>query len=447
MPDSASTPMPATAKMPTAVNQKPSQANTTSQQPLMRRGVLYALVSVLLIVAVLAYFGDQLSIWRYYSRAAELSLTSHDAEAIDQLRMALQVESDNPATVIKLAQFHCRAGNLGASARLLVAAQELGAETVQVALERTLLDVQSGHIHGFDKRFPQMIVDMPEQAPDILQSYVLGLFANLQTEQAFDLLGNWEASAPQDPRPKFLQAYLYHSIDRLELAASSYRAGLKLSKDSTLMRRRLGQVLLEAGKTDAALVELKECLLASPQDVEVRYLLAQVAHQQNQLDAALEGLEEVLKVDPTHVAARRLRGQIYLEKDDAAAALADLQAVADSQPDDTVAREALGRALQALGRDQEASVHFDFVSEATKQNDETGRLIRQVLSEPQNAELRFEIGLRLAQSGNVEDGAKWLRTVLEIQPNHNGAHLALASVLERLGDFRNAANHRQAVEP
>ncbi|MEO8271822.1 MAG: tetratricopeptide repeat protein, partial [Aureliella sp.] len=295
------------------------------------------------------------------------------------------------------------------------------------------------------QKFPQLIVDMPEQASDILQVYVLGMFANLQTEKAFHLLGDWEASSPQDSQPKFLQAYLYQGINRLDLAANAYRAGLKLSKDSTLMRRRLGQVLLEAGKTDEALVELQQCLQASPNDVEVHYLLAQVAQQQNDLDTALQELDSVLASSPSHVDAQCLRGQVYLDKGDPQAALADLQAVATVHPDDTVAREALGRALKAVGRSEEAKTNFDYVSAATAFQSETGRLIRQVLAEPENAELRFEIALRLLQSGDLEDGAKWLRTVLELQPDHNAAHLAMADVLERAGDSRNAALHRQVA--
>ena len=423
----------------------PSDPNSTSQPPIVRREIFYALIAVLLIIAVLAHYWDTLSVWRSYSRAAELSQTSRDAEAIEQLRAALLVDRHNPLTLIKLARSHRRAGQLQAAIYLLSAAQELGAKPEQIELERTLLDVQTGHIRGFDQKFPQLIVDMPEQAPDIMQAYVLGLFANLQSERAFQLLGGWEASSPQDPQPKFLQAYLYQGINRLDLAANAYRAGLKLSKGSTLMRRRLGQVLLEAGKTDEALAELKQCLQASPEDVEVHYLLALLAHQQNELDIALQELDSLLAASPSHIEARRLRGQIYLDQGNPQAAITDLQKVATADPDDTLAREALGRALQALGRSDEAKPHFDFVSAATAYQNETGRLIRQVLAEPENADLRFEIALRLLQEGNLEDGAKWLRTVLELRPDHTAAHLALVDVLESVGDFRNAALHRQAA--
>jgi tetratricopeptide (TPR) repeat protein len=103
-----------------------------------------------------------------------------------------------------------------------------------------------------------------------------------------------------------------------------------------------------------------------------------------------------------------------------------LEYVSQRSPDDLVAREALARTLQALGRTDEAKQHFDFVSVASKEQAETGRLIRKVLSEPKNAELRFEIGSRLFQFGNPGDGVKWLRTVLEIDPNHSAANALLS---------------------
>lgn len=433
--------MPATVDTP----HNPSFSSGTDRPPLVRRGIVYALVAVLLIVAGLAHFWDTLAVWRMHSRAAELSQASRDAEATDQLRAALLIDQDNPRTVLQLARAHRRLGELEPAMHLINAAQELGADPQQLELERTLLDVQTGHIRGFDQKLPQLMVDLPEQSPEILRAYVLGLFANLQIDEALQLLASWESSTPEDSQPKFLQAYVYQGINRLDIAAAAYRAGLKLSNDSTLMRRRLAQVLLEAGETEEAIAELKTCLKTAPEDIEVHYLLAQCAHRQNEMDNALAELETVLASSPSHFEARRLRGQILLDKGEPQAAIDDLQELTTTSPDDIVAREALARALQALGRTDEAKSHFEFVSAATKQQDETGRLIRQVLTEPQNVDLRFEIGMRLLQAGSVEDGAKWLRTVLEIQPDHADAHLALADVLERVGDYRNAAMHRQAA--
>ncbi len=423
----------------------PSKTKRTTSQPLVRREIVYALIAVLLILATVAHYWDTLTVWRLHNRAAELSQTSRDDEAIEQLRAALLVDRHDPQTVFMLARSHRRVGDYQAATYLLSTAEELGAKSEQIELERTLLAVQAGQIRGFDQKFSQLIVDMPEQSADIIQAYAIGLFANQQSERAFQLVADWEATTPQDPQPKFLQAYLFQESNHLDLAADAYRAGLKLSEDAPLMRRRLGQVLLTLGKADEALVELKKCLQASPDDVEVHYLLAQGAQQQNELDTALQELDGILATSPIHFGAQRLRGRIYLDKGEPHAAIADLQGVVTAHPDDTVAREALGRAMQALGRNDEARVHFDFVAATTKYQHETDRLLRQMVEEPKNADLPYETALRLIQSGNLEDGAKWLRTALELQPDHTAAQLALADVLESLGDVRNASLHRQAA--
>ncbi len=398
-----------------------------------------------MVVALVAHFWEPLAVWRMVSRASELAQASRDAEAVDLLRAALLVDADNPQTVVRLAQAHRRVGQLEPAANLLSAAKDLGGDEQQIELETTLLSVQMGRTRGFEKRFAELMVQWPDQAPDILRTYVLGLFANLQTDHALQLLKSWESSTPQDSRPKFLQAYLYQGINRLDMAAAAYRAGLKLSREATVMRKRLAEVLLEAGEADEAWSELQTCREQTPGDIEVQYLIAECAHKRNETQTALAELEQVLKTDPNHFQSLRLRGRMRLDSDDPQGALDDLQKAASVQPDDTVVREALGRALQALGRTDEAQSHFDYVASATKQQDETGRLIRQVLSEPQNVDLRFEIGVRLLQAGDFDDGAKWLRTVLEIDPSHVGAHLTLADLLEQRGDFRGAAQHRQAV--
>lgn len=420
-------------------------SQTSSERPLVRPWIVKLLLALMVSIAGLALFWDHLAVWRSHSRAQDLFRAHRESEALQELRGALLHGSDNPATVFQLARAHRRLGSLEEALMLLDASAQLGADADRVALEKRLVALQTGQIRGFDKELPQMLMDRADDASDILQAYVLGLFANMRTEDAFVLLEGWEQSSPSDPQPKFLQAYLYQGIDRLDAATAAYRSGLKLAPDATRMRTRLAQVLLESGELDAAKVETIQCLNEAPDEIEAMFLLAQCTFALGDTSAALEELEGVIEAAPRHIDALRLRGQLQLNAGNPEAALADLEYVASQQPDDTVAREALGRALQAVGRAAEAKPHFDFVSTASKEKAETVRLIRQVMAEPGNVELRFEIGMRLLNRGSTDDGIRWLRTVLEIRPDHTATHRTMAEIFQMRGDLANAALHRQAA--
>ena len=89
------------------------------------------------------------------------------------------------------------------------------------------------------------------------------------------------------------------------------------------------------------------------------------------------------------------------------------------------------------------SPHFDYVHEAERSVARMERQLRSVFGRPDDAGLRYEIGITLLRYGAPEDGAKWLRTVLQLDPEHPGAHRALAEYCEAQGDWQNARFHRE----
>ena len=408
--------------------QKPEAA-----KPIVRKGILRLLLVILLGMGLAACFWDRVSLWWSLSQVRELLHSHRDDQALQLLRKTLLSQGPQPEIMLQLVRVHRRLGSLPTASMLLQTAARQGADSERVDLEQKLIAVQAGQIRGFDKEFSSLIVAAGDNGSDIFEAYILGLFANLRTDEAFGLLDGWAKSSPTDPLPRFLDAYLLHGIGRLPDAAKSYRKGLELAPHMTTMRRRLAQVLFESGDYREAREELERCRNEASQSAEVLGLLAQCAFAENDNKQALVEADRALVVEPGHLGARRLRGLIRLDSGDFQSALSDLEYVSQRTPDDLVAHEALARTLQSLGRTVEAEQHFNFVSVATKEQAETGRLIRKVLGEPKNAELRFEIGSRLMQFGNPEDGVKWLRTVLEIDPNHSAANSMLADFYRSQG--------------
>jgi tetratricopeptide (TPR) repeat protein len=397
-------------------------------KPLIRKSIRNLFLVVLLGLAAVAGFWGKISLWRGMTKAEGLFQSYRDTDALQQLRKTLLEHGPRPEIALQLARAHRRLGDLQSAMLLAESACKLGANQESVALEKKMQAVQAGQIRGFEKEFAKLIMESGENGSDIFRSYILGLFANLRTEEAFSLLEGWQKSSPQDSLPRFLEAYLYHSIGRLPESITAYRQGLEIAPYLTAMRRQLAQVLFESGDFQTAVSELRICSQEDPKDIAVHVLMAQCAHAENDFGTALAELDRVLQDSPNHLLARRLRGMIQLESGDKNSALSDLEYVSSTDPRDLIAREAYARTLQLLGRSAEAKQQFEFVATATKEEAQTGRLIRQVLADPKNAELRFEIGMRLVKFGSAVDGVRWLRTVLEIEPDHAGALNALNKI-------------------
>jgi tetratricopeptide (TPR) repeat protein len=165
------------------------------------------------------------------------------------------------------------------------------------------------------------------------------------------------------------------------------------------------------------------------------------------MQQAIERLDQTLQRDPNHLDACRLKGQLDLAQDRPEDALRALETVVQRRPYDTLAREALGRALRNLSRTEEANAQFEFVARAEEHMSRLNRLMRETLSKPEDAELRYEIGAILFEYGPPEDAAKWMRAALELQPDHAAARQALAAFYESRGDAANAAYYRQRATP
>ena len=74
------------------------------------------------------------------------------------------------------------------------------------------------------------------------------------------------------------------------------------------------------------------------------------------------------------------------------------------------------------------------------------RQLREVVERPDDIELRYQIGTTLLKYASPDDGAKWLGTVLQLDPDHAKAHLGLAAYYEARGEREKALAHRLQAE-
>jgi tetratricopeptide (TPR) repeat protein len=416
--------------------------HVSADRILATKGLVLGAVTAALALG-LVFSGQPLLLrWHHY-RAGQFLRAGQNQRAFEELQRALWLVPDGAEAHLLLAKTLRREGELEAVHALLRRAQVLGSDPDRVQRETWLLWAQSGRLEEAEPHLASLLMDPGDDGPDICHAYVLGYFAGFRFQQASELLDAWEKQYPQDAQPYFMRGYLMAALQRKRDSAAAYRQGLEIAPHETAMRCRLADVLIETHELDEAGEHLRQCLEEDPQDPDILLSWATWLFARGDAEQACAVLEQLLGIAPGQFEGQRLLGEVELSRGRYREALRCLEPAAKQRPYDRKCRYLLGRALVALGRDVEAKPHLDYSSEAGRAILRMEDQVPTLVSRPDDAQLRYEIGTTLLKYGSPDDGVKWLQTVLRLQPDHPGAHQALAAYYEARGDRQRALPHRQ----
>lgn len=402
-------------------------------KPLANRWLLRASIACLLVIGF-ALLWRPVSVAWHNGRAKRYLLAQQNEQALRELRLALQLDSDRAETHFLLARAHRRLGNLVEVPTLLRRAVKLGGAPERAQRETWLLLAQSGQLREAESHLADLLMDARDDGPDICEAFVHGYFANLRVDEAMQLLDVWQKQYPDDAQPYFMRAYLLDALSLLPEAVAAYREGLQITPDDTTMQCRLAQVLVKMREFDEADRLLQNCLDQSSEDYEAAVIWATCLFERDEIEKAQQILEPLLSEGIDDYRVQLVAGQIAVSESRFEDALPHLQAAVDHRPYETTARYALARALQGVGRTEDAEPHLAYVDSAKAPLDRLPQQLNLAVEQPKNVELRFEIATTLMKYGSPDDAVRWLRSVLQLQPDHQGAQEALAGYLQTRRD-------------
>ena len=163
----------------------------------------------------------------------------------------------------------------------------------------------------------------------------------------------------------------------------------------------------------------RHAIAAVPGNYIAYYNLASALEAQGKTDEAVIQLREAVRVRPYYVPARAELGQLLASQGHTAEALQELQTAVRLRPDDPVAHFRLGSVLGSLGRTNDAATEFA----------ETVRL------QPNNPDAHYNLALALAQQDHVSDAAREFAATIGLRPDDADAHFNLGVALARLGQL------------
>lgn len=384
----------------------------------------------------------------FFQDRAELSLQARNPEnALKWLAYAHSLSDTNARTKILLARAHRKSHDVEQAYQELKNYYQLAGSTEAYLQEQWLLKAQIGDNTDLRIHLSELLIKPQGDIQDICETYVNSCVLNYQFDDAFQILDLWEADFPEDPLPNFMRGKIYEHSRALKEATAEFQKTLNKDSGYAPAAYSLARIQLTRKKTEAAMEYYQTALDNTQHQTPAKVGLARCLRLLNRNEEAKKHLVEVLEKEAKELqtdfqamgdhkfsansAAHLEMGNLELAEKNYEAALKWLEPAAKANPRDLGIKNSLAIVYSRLGRKQEARELSLLIKETNDALEEIQKLLDQLQQEPNNSELRFQIGKAYLSYVSEEQGIVWLNSVLRHQPNHRGAHSELARYYEQ----------------
>ncbi len=213
-------------------------------------------------------------------------------------------------------------------------------------------------------------------------------------------------------------------------AMEHFATALRIKPDYADAHLSLGNALAAQRRFESAISEFLAAANIRPNDARARYNLGLALAAQGKLAAAAGAYQEAARLDPDLMQAHLNLANTLLELNRTADAIAGFRRALRLQPDSVPARNNLANALLQNGNFVEAA-------------DECRVLLRQ---KPDLAEAHYNLANALSAQAKLTEAVVEYQTVLKLEPGFAEAHYTLANALAGLDRLTNAvAEYRAAL--
>jgi tetratricopeptide (TPR) repeat protein len=309
-------------------------------------------------------------------------------------------------------------------------------------LQRSMLRAAEGNLESTRSYLLTKLDQESESQIEILEVLVRGSLVSYQLLEAEKYFHLWEKVKPDDPKCYFLMGRFFELIDSTKQSIESYEKVLQFVPDHVDARTELIQQLCLANLFEES---LNHCEILKKQNHYSS--LIQVYHAQCLVNfgrepEAIELLDEVLRTNPTLSPALSQRAEIAMQNNEYLQAEKWLREAVNYQPNNTKARYQYILCLKRLGKEKEALQQNNRLTQITNDFQRMQEIAtREMQNRPKDPALRYEVGMIAMRAGLAQEGARWMKTILDIAPNHIGAHEALAGYYQAIGKVGLASRH------
>lgn len=385
-------------------------------------------------------------VWaEYHLRAAQ---RAHDArrfeEARDHLAACLSIRPNSIPVHFLAARVARRAGDFITAEEHVDRCQALGGVTMDVQLERALIQVQQGEV---DTLLPQLRTLVEEGHRDrllILEAAAIGCKRARRLDEALGCLRRWLELEPDDTVALAMRAGIYAENKSYQYAISDYEHVLRIDPDNDAARFGLANALLAFRQPEEAFRHFQILQEHGHPKPDVLAGLARCQLEFGNMEEARTLFDALLADYPDHAPALTERAKIALADEDTTAAEALLRRALRFDPAYREAHYTLYLCLKQAGKEKEAAEQN--VKRIQVEADLTrwfALMNQEIPHDPQNPDLMVEAAGICLRNSEPDGAIFWLRRALRYDPAHRAAHQALAAYYEQAGQPEQAAAHRK----
>jgi tetratricopeptide (TPR) repeat protein len=365
---------------------------------------------------------------RYHLRAARSELEHfHNPQAVRHLQICLQVWPQD-ADVLLLAARAARCARAYDDAeRCLDKYQQARGCDDAYSFEQLLLTAERHVDQVADLCWRNYVEKDHPETSRILDALTRGYFRQYRLVEARACLTRWLETQPESAQALCLEGQYYLDfVFSKNTALASYRRAVEIDPEHEEARLGLAVALLSTSDYAEAAKHLEFVRQRQPENLSVRVGLAECRYDRGDPDGALELVEQVLAQHPHHPPALELRGRLALAAGQFADAEDWLRQAVAGDPSNHNARFSLMQCLHKTHKDAEAQ---KLDEELKHQEDDLKRfneiVTRELSQNPRDPALHYTLGTLLLRGGQRQEGLRWLRSALSLDPQYVPARQAL----------------------
>ncbi|HWB12893.1 MAG TPA: tetratricopeptide repeat protein [Pirellulales bacterium] len=386
----------------------------------------------------------------FHMRTARSAFARFVADnAVIELRAAEQLAPQSAEIQYLLGVAYRKAGRIDNVRSHLENAARLGWPKKEVRFQLTLLAFQAGDRDAeaeLQQMFHRNLDDAA--AEQIYESLALGYLAEYRVSDADLVLKYWCDWRPECIRPRLLRAEIFEIIGQSARQREQYEKILSVDPQNYSAHLGLAYVLMGNHDTEKALVHYRFCHEQWATDPVASLGIAACLQHEGKLAEAKQILDEMLRqrLPPSERASALAHAaEIAQQQRDLPLAIKLLSEAVEIDVHNSRLHYMLGVCLAKTGQQEDGKRYSQRSAEIDKLQQRRSDLELELLTHPDDADLRFEIGDVLRKLGHTKPAAAMMLSVLRWDPGHQGAHAALAEYYEDIGRDDLVQKHRLAL--
>lgn len=334
--------------------------------------------------------------------------------------------------------------------RALENATKYQALPIEVEFQRKLFATQRGEI---EKQSELALLQDAERfssdfvAGQTFEAIARGYLTTYRLTEAWGCIDHWLKWQPTSLSAHFMRAEIILRTQDAAGVIEPYREILKLDPNSKIAQEKLAVNLMAVNEVDEAATILRKLakLLDSELTLSEQWSLIPVRSNKPQvwielaeaerrlgnIEAANEAISKAIEMGINANQRARvsaIRGQVQLVEQKTEQAVGNFLVANELDPADIPTHHALGTAFEFLGKKELATRHRESAQKIRKSMDEVSRLTQQVITSPNNPDIRMKIGQEFLKLGMASEGVGWIKTALECDANYEPARRFLSSL-------------------